>query len=72
MRSLVDGLKNIPKKAFGGLNRSVKTLKKQKLYGNSRSAKLLNALVKIQRKTMKDTSDICIGFIFASPETNAN
>ena len=56
---------------MGGWNKTVDEIKNKRLYNNTRSAKLLNALEKIQRRTMKEAADRYIGFIFASSAVKA-
>ena len=57
MQNIVNGLKNIPKKALRNWNKTVQNIKEKKLFDNARSAKLLNSLEKIQRRTLKESTD---------------
>ena len=49
MQSLINGLKNISKKALRRWNKTVDDINNKRLYDNERSAKLLSELENIQR-----------------------
>ena len=67
MASLINGLRNIPKKALRNWKNRVEDIKNKKLFDNARTSKLLNALVKIPRRTLKETHERIKGLLFASP-----
>ena len=67
LQSLVNGLKNIPKKALRKWGKVVQDIKDKKLFDNTRCAKLQNYLEKIPRRTMKEAHERLRGLIFASP-----
>ena len=69
MQSLINGLKNIPKKALRRSRKSVDDIKNKRPSDNARSAKLQNSLDKIQRRIMNDTTERLKGLIFASAAT---
>ena len=71
MQSLINGLKNIPKKALRKWKQIVQDIKDKKLYDNTRSLKLNIVLDRIHRRTMKDAHERIKGIMFASPHIKA-
>ena len=71
LQTLINGLNNIPKKALRQWAKTVQDIKDKKLFDGARSAKLLNSLERIQRRTMKDSHERVKGLIFASPQVRA-
>ena len=71
VKNIVNGLKNIPKKALRSWGKAVQDIKEKKLFDNARSAKLLNSLEKIPKRTLKEAAERLKGLIFASPHVKA-
>ena len=72
VKNIVNGLKNVPKKALRNWNKTTQEIKEKKLFDNARSAKLLNSLEKIPRRTLKEAAERIKGLIFASPQVKAS
>ena len=53
------------------MRKTVDDINNKRLYENASSAELQNSLDRIQRKTMKDTTERFKGLIFASASVNA-
>ncbi|OMJ89188.1 hypothetical protein SteCoe_8740 [Stentor coeruleus] len=71
LKNILNGLKNIPRNALRTWAKYVEDVKAKRLYDGARSYKLQNTLERLQRRTMKEAADRCIGFIFAAPKIKA-
>ena len=60
MQSLINGLKNISKKALRRWNKTVDDINNKRLYDNERSAKLLNKFERFREEHLKNMSTLRI------------
>ena len=67
LQNVINGLKNIPKKALRKWNKTVQDIKDKNLFDNARSEKLLNSLEKLPRRTLKQAAERLKGSVFAAP-----
>jgi len=67
MTSIINGLKNVPKKNLKRWRIIVEDIQKKRLFDNARTAKLQNALSKIPVRTLKESVERVKGIIFSRP-----